>query len=387
MNTINYNSHYIDNDDIKAVITSLKSNKITQGEKNKQFEEKLKFYFKSKYCSVVSSGTAALHLCSLVLGFKKNDIILSSPITFLAGPNSVNYCNATIDFVDINDQTYNIDVEKLETKLKIYKKNKKKIKAVIATDYAGQPCNWKKLKSLSKKYKFYLINDNCHAIGAKYLGDIGYAVKYADLVIHSYHAVKNITTGEGGSVLTNNKIFHNKIEVLKSHGLERINKKNVENPNWPFIMKQLGYNFRITDFQCALGISQLKKLNKFLNKRKTISKIYSNSFKNTKNIKIPYISKDSEHAFHLYPILINFKKTKIGKKKLIENFKKENINLQIHYFPIHLQPYYKKKFKFKKGNFPIAEKFHSQVISLPIYFKLKTNEVNKIVKLVKKSVK
>ncbi len=152
-------------------------------------------------------------------------------------------------------------------------------------------------------------------------------------------------------------------------------------------MKQLGYNFRITDFQCALGISQLKKLNKFLNKRKTISKIYSNSFKNTKNIKIPYISKDSEHAFHLYPILINFKKTKIGKKKLIENFKKENINLQIHYFPIHLQPYYKKKFKFKKGNFPIAEKFHSQVISLPIYFKLKTNEVNKIVKLVKKSVK
>lgn len=387
MSIINYNSHYIDNDDINAVISSLRSKKITQGEENKLFEEKIKSVFKTKYCSVVSSGTAALHLCSLALGFKKNDIVISSPITFLAGPNSVNYCNATIDFVDIDERTYNLDVNKLEQKIKFYKKRKKNIKAVIATDYAGQPCDWRKLKSLSKKYKFYLINDNCHAIGAKYLNDIGYASKFADLVIHSYHAVKNITTGEGGSVLTNNRNLYKKIESLKSHGLVKINKKKAENPNWPFLMKYLGFNYRITDFQCALGISQLKKLNKFLIKRKKIANIYTRSLKNLENLKIPYISKECDHGYHLYPVLINFDNTKINKKELINKFKKKGINLQIHYYPIHLQPYYKKKFKFRKGDFPIAEKFFSQVLSLPIYFRLKDNEIYKITRFLENILK
>ncbi len=335
MPLINYNSHHIDDNDIKAVVSTLKGPRITQGLKIKEFEKKLSKKFKCKYCSVVSSGTAALHLTALSLGFKKNDVIISSPLTFLAGANAVNYCGAKPVFVDIETETQNLDPKKLEKKIQSLRKKNVKIKAVIATDYAGHPCDWKSLKKLSLKYNFYLINDNCHAIGAKYFKDIGYAGKYADVVIHSYHAVKNITTGEGGSVLTNNRKIYNKIEILRNHGLVNIRKKSF-NKNWPFEMRYLGYNYRITDFQCALGVTQLAKLEKFLIKRKEIAKIYFQRLKNIKNLKVPSIKKNIDHSFHLFPIQINFKKQKFNKNQFISYFKKNDINLQVHYFPIHM---------------------------------------------------
>ena len=342
MSHINYNLQHIDSKDISAVSAVLRSKRITQGKKIKEFEKKLCKKFKSKYCSVVSSGTAALHLAALALGFKKKDLVISSSLTFLAGPNSVNYCGATPIFIDIEKKTKNIDLFKLEKKIKSLKFRGRRVKAVLATDYAGQPCDWKALKKLSKKYSFYLINDNCHAIGAKYCGDIGYAAKYADVAIHSYHAVKNITTGEGGSVLTNNKRIYKKIESLKTHGLIKKNSGNI-NINWPYEMRFLGFNYRITDFQCALGISQLRKLNQFLKKRKKIAKIYFEELKNTKYIKLPHINSNIDHAFHLFPIEIDFKHLKYKKNYFLNFFKKNKINLQVHYPPVHSQPYYKKK--------------------------------------------
>ena len=382
MSFINYNSQFIDSKDIKAVISALKSKKITQGNKVKEFEEKLKKKFKSKYCSVVSSGTAALHLSALALGFTKEDLVITSPLTFVAGPNSINYCLATPVFVDVDETTKNISIKKLEEKLIFLKKNNKKIKAVIATDYAGHPCDWKELHKLSIKYKFYLINDNCHAIGAKYYGDIGYITKFADLAIHSYHAVKNITTGEGGSVLTNNKKLFQKIEILKSHGLSKT-KTDKNNLTWPYKMTSLGYNYRLTDFQSALGISQLKKLNIFLIKRKKIANIYIKELKKISYIELPYKKNYIEHAYHLFPIKINFKKISLNKFELLSLFKRKKINLQIHYFPVHLQPYYKKKFHYKKNDFPIAEAYFDASISLPIYYSLKRKEIYKVIKILK----
>ncbi len=384
---INYNRHFIDAKDINSVVSSLKSDYLTKGPKINEFEKALKIKFKAKYCSLVANGTAALHLTGIALGWKKNDIILSSPITFLAGPNSVVYSNARPDFVDIDEKTYNISIHELEKKILKLKLLKKKIKAVIATDYAGQPCDWKSLRKLANRHKFTLINDNCHSIGAKYFNNLGYAAKYADVVIHSYHAIKNITTGEGGAIFSKNKKFINKINSLKSHGLEKIQSKNGLNSTWPYQMLNLGFNYRITDFQCALGISQLKKLEKFVTKRNQIAKIYRKNLSNIKNLTLPHIEPNISHAYHLFPIKVDFKNIKISKETILRKFRKYNINLQVHYFPVHLQPFYKKKFNFRQNSFPCAENFYKSTLSLPIYYNLKTKEINKIASILKKLIK
>ena len=214
---ISYSKQHIDQYDIKSVLRVLRSNFITQGPKIVEFETALKKRFGSKYCRVVSSGTAALHLSALALGWKSKDIILTSPITFLASVNAITYVGATVDLVDINPVTYTIDVNKLEDKIKKYKKKGKKIKAIIGVDYAGHPCDWKSLRDIANKYNLQLINDNCHALGSSYFGNNKYATKYADVVTHSYHPVKHITTGEGGSILTNSNLIDDKIYVPVQH--------------------------------------------------------------------------------------------------------------------------------------------------------------------------
>ena len=384
MKKINYNRHSIDKKDISSVISALKSDYLTKGPKIKEFEKALKIKFKAKYCSLVSNGTAALHLTGLALGWKKNDLILSSPITFLAGPNSAVYSNAKPDFVDIDEKTYNISVPELQKKIDKLISLKKRVKAVIVTDYAGQPSDWKNLRILANRYKFILINDNCHSIGAKYFNDLGYAAKYADIVIHSYHAIKNITTGEGGAIFSRNKKFINKINSLKSHGLEKIKSRNSFNSTWPYQMFNLGFNYRITDFQCALGITQLQKLGKFVKKRNQIAKIYRENLSNIKNLTLPHVEPNITHAYHLFPIKINFNKIDISKETIIKKFRKYNINLQVHYFPVHLQPFYKKKYNFKRNSFPKAEGFYESALSLPIYYDLKKNQILKIVTILKK---
>ena len=375
-----YGRQSIDKFDEKAVISALKSSHITQGPKVEQFEKLLSKNFGSKYCCAVSNGTAGLHLAGLALGWKKNDIILCSPISFLAASNAAIYCNSRPDFVDINKDNFNIDLDKLEKKILIYRKKRKKIKTIVATDFGGNPCNWKKLSLIAKKYKIKLINDNCHALGARYKGNKSYAALYADIVIHSYHAVKNITTGEGGAVLSNNKDIYNKIKILRSHGVV---KNKTKSKPWNYEMRFLGYNYRISDIQCSLGISQLKKLNKFVKKRNSIAKIYKEVFSGEKLFKIQEIRKDDYNGYHLFPLLVDFQKS--GKKKLdlFKYLRKKKVHLQVHYTPIHLQPFYMKKFGYKKGDFPIAENFFKNEISLPIYYNLELSKVKKIASMIK----
>ena len=374
---INYGRQYIDANDVREVLKVLKSNFLTQGPKVTKFENALKLYFKAKYCTALSSGTAALHLATLALGWKKNDIVITTPTTFIATSNCILYCGATPMFVDVEKKYFTIDINKLEKKVKLLKKQKKNVVGIIATDFAGHPCDWRGLKKISKRYKISLINDNCHALGAEIDNNKGYAVKYADIVTHSYHPVKNITTGEGGSILTNNKLLDKKIKVLRTHGIDSMKRKL-----WFYEMKELGFNYRISDIQSALGISQLKKLNNFVKKRREIAKIYNKYFCNIKNFWTPSIKINFKHAYHLYPLRIDFKKFSKSKKLLFKYLLKKKINLQVHYIPIHLQPYYKKKFGFRKGDFPISEKFYDEEISLPIYFSLKTSEIKYVANLI-----
>ena len=375
---INYGKHFIDKNDIKSVVSVLKSDFLTQGPKIYEFEKALKSFFGAKYVACTSSGTAALHLCGLALNWKKKDLILASPLTFVASTNAVLYMNAKVDLVDINYETYNIDINKLKIKLNDLKKKGKKIHTLIATDYAGQQSDWPKLRDLSRKYKFKLINDNCHAIGAKISNDQKYAVKYADLVCHSYHPVKNITTGEGGSVLTNNRKLFKKINILRSHGIV----KNKKQP-WKYSINELGYNYRLTDIQSALGISQLKKLKYFINRKKKIAKIYDNKFKNIDIFEIPKVQSNVSHSYHLYPLKIKFDKLKISKDQLLIKLRSKGINLQVHYIPIYHHKLYKIKNKF---NFPNTEIFFNQAVSLPIYFSLRDSQVKLVIKTILKII-
>ena len=302
---------------------------------------------------------------------------MTVPNTFVATLNSIIYSKATPDLVDINPETFSIDLDLLEKKIKDYKKNGKKIKSVIAVDYAGYPCDWKQLKYLSKKYSFQLVNDNCHAIGSKYNNRLDYACKFADIVTHSYHPVKNITTGEGGALLSNNVELIKKAKLLRSHGLKYF-KKNFKNKHYD--LESLGFNYRLNNFQSALGISQLKKINKFVKKRREIAKIYDDHFKNYDCFKFIKEAKTNKSSYHLYPLVINFKILKKNKRFFLRNLLKSKIKLQTHYMPLHYHSYYKKNFLFSKKKFANSENFYNSEVSLPIYYDLSLSNVNRISK-------
>ena len=298
--TYSYGRQTIEQDDIDAVVEVLKSDWLTQGPKVEEFEKALGNMFNANYVSAVANGTAGLHLVGNVLRWKKDDIVITSPITFLASANCILYNNATPDFVDIEKDYYTLDAQKLEDKIKSYRAKGKNIKAVVAVDYAGQPCDWKALRTLADRYNFQLVNDNCHAPGAEIDGESGYAVKYADAVNLSFHPVKHITTGEGGAVLTNNHEIDDKIKTLRTHGMTKNTKLLTQNDGpWYYEMHEPGYNYRITDFQCALGISQLKKLAGFVKKRIEIADFYNNAFAGDERFITPRVMDNAKHAFHL----------------------------------------------------------------------------------------
>ena len=381
VNMISYGKQTIDRTDIEALVDVLKSDWLTQGPAITNFENDLRSYFGSDYACALANGTAALHLAGLALGWTKNDIIITTPITFLATANCILYSGATPDFVDIDPKTYTIEPNLLEEKVDFYRSNGKNIKAIIGVDYAGHPCDWKSLRQIADKYDLKLINDNCHAMGSFYDGSKKYAIKYADVITQSYHPVKHITTGEGGSVLSNNKDLIDKIISLRSHGIVHGNDKSELNHDdpWYYEMQKLGYNYRITDFQCALGSNQLRKLEDFITKRLLIAKKYSEYFKEINNLKIPFVDRDVQHSYHLYPLQINFKSFDINKRDFFKRMKRSGINLQVHYIPIHYQPFYANKFGFNKGDFPNSEKFYDNVLSMPIFPSLNSKDLRFII--------
>ncbi len=384
---ISYGKQTIDQADIDSVVEALKGDWLTQGPAVEKFEVDLQNYFGAKYACVVSNGTAALHLAGIALGWKTGDIVLTTPLTFLATANCILYSGATPDFADIDPVFFTIDPNQIEEKVKSYQSKGKRVKAVIGVDYAGCPCDWKALRVLADKYNLQLVNDNCHALGASYIGNKQYAVKYADAVIQSYHPVKHITAGEGGAVLTNNSELDEKVRQLRTHGMtkdESIVEKN-DGP-WYYEMLELGFNYRITDFQCALGSSQLTKLDGFIQKRREIAKQYNNLFSNIEFIKTPKVQNTVEHSYHLYPLQIDFEKLPLTKVEFFEKMENVGIHLQVHYIPIHLQPFYQKNYGFNTGYFPISESFYQNEVSLPIYPDLTCEDQKKVIEKIKRFI-
>ena len=381
---ISYGKQTIDKTDIDSVIKVLKGEWLTQGPFVEKFENDLKINFKAKYACAVSNGTAALHLTALALGWNDDDYVILPPITFLSTANCIVYAKANPVFVDIDSHYYCLDPNLVEQKVKYLRKKGKNIKAIIGVDYAGHPCDWESLRSIADNYDLILINDNCHAIGAEYKNDFCYSLKYADVVCHSYHPVKPFTTGEGGAVLTNNYFIDKKVRLLRTHGVTKDPEEidNFEGP-WYYEMVDIGFNYRITDLQCALGSNQLKKLQKFVSKRKDIALKYENALRTKKpEIVTPKCAKDTSHGYHLYPILIDFQQYKIDKVTFFKKMYKAGINLQVHYIPLHYQPFYMQNFGYEKGDFPISEKFYKEEVSLPIYPDLTNKELLFVVELI-----
>jgi len=365
---ISYGKQSIDQSDVNTVLKALADNWLTQGPAIQNFENDLANYFGSNFSCAVANGTAALHLAALSLGWKKGDVIITSPNTFLATANCILYTGATPEFADIDPTSYTLDPNLVEEKIKNCLSEGKNIKAIIGVDYAGYPCDWKSLHEIANKYKLQLVNDNCHALGAVYYGDKQYAVNYADIVVQSYHPVKHITTGEGGGILTNNRKINKTVRLLRSHGMNKNpdELEKIDGP-WYYEMHEPGFNYRITDFQCALGSSQLKKLDTFIDKRRKIAATYDTSFSKIEFIKTPSVHDNMKHAYHLYPVQINFEEIGLSKSDFFNSMKDSGINLQVHYIPIHLQPYYRRTYNFKPFDYPVAESFYKNEVSLPIY--------------------
>jgi UDP-4-amino-4,6-dideoxy-L-N-acetyl-beta-L-altrosamine transaminase len=367
MKFIPYGKQTISDDDINSVVEVLKSDFLTTGPKVKEFEDAIASYCDAKYCVSVSNGTAALHLASMVL-LNKNDKVLTTPNSFLATSNSILYVNAKPIFVDIqSDGNINLDLCEEELKKDL------SIKALYVVHFSGNPVNQKKLAYLREKYKIKILEDCAHSIGASFEGIKAASCKNSDCSILSFHPVKHLTTGEGGAITTNDKEIYEKLLILRNHGMKA-------NPNiapWHYDMMELGFNYRLTDISCALGLSQLKKLNSFLYLRRSIAQRYDEFFKKIDFIESLYEFTNNS-SYHLYVIKIDFENLNIGKKEFVLKMREKNIGLQLHYIPINKQPYYN---DLGYGNeiTPIMDEYYQKAISLPIYPSLTQQEQDYIV--------
>ena len=377
MMKINYSKHNISKKDITSVIKVLKSDFLTQGPTVKFFEKKIKKIVSAKYAFAVNSATSGLHVACMSIGISKNDVVWTSPNSFVASSNCALYCGAKIDFVDIDLKNYSLCPTKLANKLKSTKK-KFLPKAIVLVHFAGYATNLERIKRLSKKYNFKIIEDASHALGGKYKNSYIGNCQFSDVCVFSFHPVKSITTGEGGLITTNSKKISAKINLFRNHGINRDKKfllnKTLKINHYEQI--ELGFNYRMSDIAAALGISQANRLKKFTHKRISVAKFYDKELINLP-IQKPIFSKDS--SWHLYVILL---KNNSIRKKLFEFLKKKKINCQIHYIPIHIHPYYK-KIGFKKKDFPNSVEYYERCLSLPIFFDLKFSAQKKIISLIK----
>lgn len=382
---INYAKQYISKKDIIAVVRTLKSDYLTTGPAITKFEKKINKYTNSKFAVSVNSATSALHISCLALGLKKGDILWTTPNSFVASANCALYCGASIDFVDISPDDFNISVTLLKKKLALAAQKKKLPKIIVPVHFGGSPCEMKEIYKLSKKYRFKIIEDASHALGGTYLNKKIGSCQFSNITIFSFHPVKIITTFEGGIATTNNKEIFNKLNMLKNHGIDRNFKKTNKDKLRAFYKQEmLGFNYRMNDVQASIGISQLERINFFLKKRRAIVKFYDKNFKNL-NIIFQKKNKESQSSNHLYVIRIK-KNKKNNRDGLLTILKKKKINSTIHYIPIHFHPYYK-NLGFKKGDFINSEKFYEEAISLPIYPSLNFNQLNYIVRIIKNYIK
>lgn len=369
MKLLPYGKQTIDKKDIKAVIAALTSPYLTQGPAIESFENALSEFTGAKYTVVVSNGTAALHTAYFSLGLTKDDEVIVPALTFAATSNAVLYVGAKPVFVDVDPATALIDVNQIEKKIT------KKTKAIAVVDYAGQPVEFNKIRSIAKKHNVKLVDDACHALGATYHGKRLGGGLTADVTLLSFHPVKHIATGEGGAIQTNDKTIYERALMFRTHGITKDPKKfEFENTGpWYHEMQYLGFNYRLTDIQATLGISQLKKIDLFLKKRRAIAEKYTKAFAGNPYFDTPPYIANTEHAYHLYPIRLNDVLVPL-KSELVFRLHKKGIGTQVHYIPVYWHPYYR-KLGYKLGTCPAAEEFYTRELSIPLFPALTAPEI------------
>ena len=378
MNTlISYGHQCIDNEDIEEVIKVLRSPWVTQGPRIKEFEQALATYCGARYCAAFSSGTAALHAAYFAADIGKGDEIITSPITFAATANAALYLNARPVFADIQADTANLDPALLDRNVT------EKTKAIVPIHFAGQPVDLDEIYSFAEKHDLLVIEDACHALGAEYKGKkIG---SLSDLTVFSFHPVKTITSGEGGAVLTNKKDLYEKMVMFRNHGVTRDrNRLRNDQGDWFYEMHYLGYNYRITDFQCALATSQMKKLDRFISRRREIVYRYDKAFESEDNIDLLHQKENRTSAFHIYVICLKPETLGRSRKEAFEYLRNRGIGVQVHYIPVYLHPYYQ-QMGYRKGLCPVAEDYYERAITIPLHPSMEKKDVDRVIEEVKKA--
>ena len=364
---IPYGKQNISQADIDAVVDVLKSDFLTQGPQVPAFEKSVAQLVGAKHALAVNSATSALHIACLALGLGKGDILWTSPITFVASSNCALYCGADVDFVDIDPQTYNMSTAALKIKLEQAKKDNKLPKIVVPVHLCGQPCDMAQIHALAQEYGFKVIEDASHAIGGKYHDAYVGVGQYSDITIFSFHPVKIITTAEGGMEMTNDAELAQKMDLFRSHGVTRNQDLMTKAPEGPWYYQQvdLGFNYRMTELQAALGVSQMQRLEQFVAKRHEIAEVYSQILKDLPVV-LPYQLPETYSGLHLYVIRLKLDKISKTRKEVFELLREKGIGVNVHYIPVHTQPYYT-NLGFKQGDFPEAESYYAEAISLPMY--------------------
>lgn len=381
---IPYGRQSINEDDINAVIEVLKSTWLTQGPTVERFERKVAEYCGVKHAVAVNSGTSALHIACRALGLGPGDTLWTSPNTFVASANCALYCGASVDFVDIDPRTGNMSIEELARKLAMSKEARKLPKVVMPVNFAGQSCEMEPIAALGKDYGFSVIEDAAHAIGGSYKREKIGSCSFSDITVFSFHPVKIITTGEGGMVLTNRDDLNQKLIWLHSHGITRDPRYMEGESHGPWYYQQvdLGYNYRMTDIQAGLGLSQLARIDEFVNRRRYLARRYDQAFQGMPVVPVQQHA-DTYSAFHLYVIQLQL--DKIGKThcQVFTELRDKGLGVNVHYIPVHTQPYYR-RMGFKEGDFPHAEAYYSGAISIPLYFGLSDEDQDSVIEIIRK---
>jgi perosamine synthetase len=379
---IHYGSQYVDDEDINEVLGVLRSDFLSSGPKIKEFEENILEHTGAKYCAAVANGTAALHLAVKALDMDKRKTGITSPITFVASANTFIYNGLDPDFADIDEKTYCMDPAELGKRIN------NDTAVIIPVHFAGQPCDMGAIRKIAPK-NVYIIEDAAHAIGSKYENGkpVG-SCCYSDMTIFSFHPVKTITTGEGGAITTNDKALYEKLVMLRNHGLTKdASKFKVHHSGspgpWYYEMQELGFNYRLTDIQAALGLGQLRKLERFIKRRREIISAYNEAFRNLGWLTTPYERPGVFAALHLYVIKVDFDRIGKTRTRVMTELKEKAIGTQVHYIPVHLQPYYREHFGFKEGDYPGAEQYYRQCLSIPLYPKMTDEDINRVIDTIK----
>lgn len=366
-----YGRQWIEDDDIEAVVKILKSDFLTTGPAILEFEEAVAHYVGAKYAVSFSNGTAALHGACFAAGIQEGDEVITTPMTFAASANCVLYQGGTPVFADIDDSTYNIDPKQIEEKIT------SKTKAIIPVHFTGQPAELDEIHRLAQEHNLVVIEDAAHALGASYkkkrIGGL------SDMTMFSFHPVKHVTSGEGGVITTNDDVYYQKLLQFRSHGIIKDQQLMTEpHGPWYYEMQSLGFNYRMTDIQAALGANQLKKIDHFLSRRKHYVSLYNEAFESRDEIRIPAQHPDGDSSWHLYIIRLQTEKMKVSRKVIYEELMKENIGVNVHYIPVHKMPYYQ-QLGYGKETYPVAEKLYEEILTLPLFPKMSVDDINDVI--------